>query len=66
MTILGILHKFILGPIELLLDMIFSLSLQMTGNHFLSIVALSLLVNLLILPLYLLSFKSVCTTNLTD
>ena len=53
MTILGILHKLILGPIELLLDMIFSLSLQMTGNHFLSIVAMSLLINLLILPLYL-------------
>ena len=48
-----ILHKLILGPIELLLDVIFSLSLKMTGSHILSIVALSLFVNLLILPLYL-------------
>ena len=46
------LHKLVLGPIELLLDVIFALSMQMTKNPVLSIVVLSLAINLLVLPLY--------------
>ena len=52
MTILEILHKLILGPIELLLDVIFALSMQMTKSPVLSIIVLSLAINLLVLPLY--------------
>ena len=46
------LHKLVLGPIELLFDVIFALSMQMTKSPVLSIVVLSLAINLLVLPLY--------------
>ena len=52
MTVFEILHKLILGPIELLFDVIFALSMQMTKSPVLSIVVLSLAINLLVLPLY--------------
>ena len=52
MTVFGMLHKLILGPIELLFDVIFSFSMQMTNSPVLSIIVLSLAINLLVLPLY--------------
>ena len=52
MTIFQMLYKLILGPIELLFDVIFSVSLQFLGSPVLSIVVLSLAINLLVLPLY--------------
>nr|MCR5296162.1 YidC/Oxa1 family membrane protein insertase [Clostridiales bacterium] len=52
MTVFEMLHKLILGPIELLFDVIFALSMQMTKSPVLSIVVLSLAINLLVLPLY--------------
>ena len=52
MTFLEGLHRVILGPIELLFDVIFSLSMQVTDSPVLAIVALSLAINCLVLPLY--------------
>ena len=52
MTVIDILHKLILGPIELLFDVIFSLSMQAKGSPVLSIVVLSIAINILVLPLY--------------
>ena len=52
MTVLEMIHQLVLGPIELLLDVIFALSMKMTDSPVLSIVALSLAINLLVLPLY--------------
>lgn len=51
LTFFEILHKLILGPIELLFDVVFSFSMQITQNPVLSIVVLSLAINLLVLPL---------------
>ena len=45
--------KLLIGPIELMLDVIFTFAHEFTRNPGLSIVVLSLTVNLLILPLYL-------------
>ena len=53
MTFWEMLHQVILGPIDLLLDVVFSFGMQLSGNPALSIVVLSLAVNLLVLPLYL-------------
>lgn len=53
MSIMEGLHTLILGPIELLLDVIFSFSMQMTESPALSIVVLSLAINVLVLPLYI-------------
>ena len=52
MTVLEMIHQLVLGPIELLLDVVFALSMKMTESPVLSIVALSLAINLLVLPLY--------------
>ena len=52
MSFWDILYKLILGPIELLLDVVFSLAKEFTGSPVLSIVVLSLAINLLVLPLY--------------
>ncbi len=52
MTVIDILHKLILGPIELLFDVIFALSMQAKGSPVLSIVVLSIAINILVLPLY--------------
>ena len=52
MSIAEILHTLILGPLELLFDYIFSLSYDQIGNAGLCLIILSLIVNLLILPLY--------------
>jgi len=47
----NMLYKLILGPIELLFDVVFSLAKKFTGSPVLSIVVLSLAINLLVLPL---------------
>ena len=52
MSVAEILYKLILGPLELLFDYIFSLSYDQIGNAGLCLIILSLIVNLLILPLY--------------
>ena len=52
MSILEGLRQLILGPIELVLDVIFALAMKITNQPVMSIAILSLAVNLLILPLY--------------
>ena len=52
MTVFEILHKLILGPVELLFDVIFSCSMDFSRSALFSIVVLSLAINLLVLPLY--------------
>lgn len=52
MNIAHFLYLLTLYPIELILQMIFSIMQSKTGNTAVSIVALSLVVNLIVLPLY--------------
>ena len=46
------LYTFIISPLELFFEFVFSIANKMTGNIGVSIVFLSLTVNLLCLPLY--------------
>ena len=48
----NVLHRLILGPLELLFDAVYALGFRLTGSPGLSIVLLSLLINFLLLPLY--------------
>ena len=50
--ILDVLHRLILGPLELLFDTVYTVGYRITGNPGLSIILLSLAMNLLMLPLY--------------
>lgn len=52
MTIASMLYQLILGPLVLLFDVIYSSACTVTRNLGLSIVFLSLAINLLVLPLY--------------
>ena len=52
MTILNFLHTIVLGPLELLFDVVYALALGITNNPGLSLIFLSLTINLLVLPLY--------------
>ena len=52
MSISDILYTVILGPLELLFDMIFSIVYDEIGSAGLTLTVLSLVINLLILPLY--------------
>lgn len=52
MSILHIIYNLVIGPLELLFEVIFSYACQMLGDPGLSIVFLSLAMNLLVLPLY--------------
>ena len=52
MSIWEILHKLVLGPIELLFDVIFSFAMGATESPLLSVILLSVAVNFLVLPLY--------------
>ena len=52
MSLLSILETILIGPLKLVFEMVFTLSYQLTGNPGLSIVFLSLVMNLLVLPLY--------------
>lgn len=49
--ILDVLHRLILGPLELLFDTVYTVGYRITGNPGLSIILLSLVMNLLMLPL---------------
>ena len=50
--ILDILQKLILGPLMLLFDAVFAVSYRITGSPGGSVVLLSLMINLLLLPLF--------------
>lgn len=52
MTIVGILESLILGPLTILFECIYELANTVVRNPGLSIVALSLIMNILVLPLY--------------
>lgn len=52
MTLSHILHTVILGPLELLFDVVYAVALGITNNPGLSLIFLSLTINLLVLPLY--------------
>jgi len=52
MTFFQMLYKLILGPLELLFDVIYDWAMQLIHNPGLSIIFLSLAINLLVLPLY--------------
>ncbi len=52
MEILTLLYKLLIGPLELFFEVIFSMAYRLIGDVSLSIVALSLAMNFLVLPLY--------------
>ncbi|WP_295094073.1 YidC/Oxa1 family membrane protein insertase [Ruminococcus sp.] len=52
MTVLQILHAIVLGPLELLFDIVYALALGITHNPGISLIFMSLAINLLVLPLY--------------
>ena len=47
-----VLHRLILGPLELLFDAVYAVGCRITGNPGVSIILLSLVINLLMLPLF--------------
>ena len=52
MSFFSALYQILIGPLELLFDMLYSLSFRILGNQGLSIIVLSLGMNFLVLPLY--------------
>ena len=52
MTISGFFYQLLISPLELLLEAIYGISLRFFQNHGLSIVLMSLVMNVLLLPLY--------------
>lgn len=52
MSFLSILYTFFISPLELLFEVVFAVADKITGNAGLSIIILSIAVNLLVLPLY--------------
>ena len=52
MSFLTLLYNLILGPLVLLFDAVYAMMYRMTSNEGLAIIALSLAINFLILPLY--------------
>lgn len=52
MSILGILDTVLIGPLKLVFEIIFDVANRLTGHSGLSIIALSLIMNILVLPLY--------------
>lgn len=52
MSFFTILETILIGPLKLVFEIIFSIANRVTGNPGLSIVALSLIMNILVLPLY--------------
>ena len=52
MTILGMLYKLLIGPLELLFEVIFVIANGKVSNPAYAIIALSLAMNFLVLPLY--------------
>ena len=52
MSFFSALYQILIGPLELLFDVLYSLSFRVLGNQGLSIIVLSLGMNFLVLPLY--------------
>nr|MCR4768367.1 hypothetical protein [Saccharofermentans sp.] len=52
MSFLSMLYTFIISPLELLFEVVFTIANRIIGNAGLSIIFLSLAVNFLVLPLY--------------
>ena len=52
MTIGEMIYKLLLGPLELLFDVVYTVAYRLTANPGLAIIFLSLAINFLILPLY--------------
>jgi len=52
MSFLDILYKLLIGPLQLVFEIIFNMAYQIIGHPGWAIVVLSLIVNLLVLPLY--------------
>ena len=53
MSLFSLLYNLIIGPPELLFDVVYAFMIRMTQNPGVSIIALSLAINFLILPLYM-------------
>ena len=52
MGIAGMLYKLVLGPLELLFDVVYTMALRMIHSEGLALIFLSLAINLLVLPMY--------------
>ena len=52
MSFLSLLETILIGPLKLVFEMVFTLALRLTDNPGLAIVFLSLVMNILVLPLY--------------
>ena len=52
MTVLSILETILIGPLKLVFEIIFDLANRIVGHPGLAIIALSLTMNVLVLPLY--------------
>ena len=52
MSILSLLYDLLIGPLQLLFEFVFSISYKLVGNPGICIIDLSLIMNLLALPLY--------------
>lgn len=52
MTFSTILYTILIGPLKLLFEVIYMIAYQIIGNAGLAIIALSLAMNFLVLPLY--------------
>ncbi|WP_295094071.1 hypothetical protein, partial [Ruminococcus sp.] len=52
MTVLQVLYTIVLGPLELLFDVVYAMALGVTHNPGISLIFMSLAINLLVLPLY--------------
>ena len=52
MSILDIIYSLIIEPLRLLFEFVFFLAFKATNNVWLSILTMSLVINLLLLPLY--------------
>ncbi|MBQ6304328.1 MAG: YidC/Oxa1 family membrane protein insertase, partial [Clostridiales bacterium] len=52
MSFFSVLYTFVISPLELLFEVIFTIANRLIGNAGLSIIFLSLAVNFLVLPLY--------------
>ena len=52
MSVLDMLYTILIGPIQLVFETIFTIANRFTGNPGIAIIALSLIMNFLVLPLY--------------
>ena len=52
MTVWNVISTLLIGPLKLLFEVIFTIANRLIGNPGLSIIVLSLMMNILVLPLY--------------